>query len=61
MEIIKGAGTKYDPKIVEAFKKALPAMAKVRASLSDQLGDLINLDFAKPGAPPAAAKVAKKA
>jgi putative two-component system response regulator len=50
VEIVKGAGTRYDPKIVEAFKKALPAMAKVREKLSDQLGDLINLDFAKPPA-----------
>jgi putative two-component system response regulator len=47
-EIAKGAGTRYDPKILEAFKKAFPAMKKVRESLSDQLGDLINLDFAKP-------------
>jgi putative two-component system response regulator len=50
-EIAKGAGTRYDPKVVEAFKKALPAMAKVRQVLSDALGDLINLDFAKTGAP----------
>jgi putative two-component system response regulator len=46
-EIVKGAGKRYDPKIVDAFKKAFPAMKKVRESLSDQLGDLINLDFAK--------------
>jgi putative two-component system response regulator len=52
-EIIRGAGKRYDPKIVEAFKKAFPAMKKVRESLSDALGDLINLDFAKPAAPPA--------
>ncbi|HET7671967.1 MAG TPA: HD domain-containing phosphohydrolase [Burkholderiales bacterium] len=56
LEIIKGAGTRYDPKIVDAFKKALPAMVKVRASLSDQLGDLINLDFARPAPAPAAAR-----
>jgi len=49
-EIVKGAGKRYDPKIVEAFKKAFPAMKKVRETLSDQLGDLINLDFAKPPA-----------
>ena len=49
-EFVKGAGTRYDPKIVEAFKKAFPAMKKVRESLSDALGDLINLDFAKPPA-----------
>ena len=49
-EIVKGEGTRYDPRIVEAFRKALPAMKKVRESLSDSLGDLINLDFAKPPA-----------
>ncbi|HEX6634134.1 MAG TPA: HD domain-containing phosphohydrolase, partial [Usitatibacter sp.] len=49
-EIVKGGGTRYDPKIVDAFKKAFPAMKKVRESLSDALGDLINLDFAKPPA-----------
>ena len=49
-DIVKGAGTRYDPKIVDAFNKALPAMKKVRDTLSDKLGDLINLDFAKPPA-----------
>ena len=49
-EIERGAGTKYDPKIVEAFKKALPMMKKVRETYSDALGDLINLDFAPKGA-----------
>jgi len=53
-EIERGAGTKYDPKIVEAFKKALPVMKKVRETYADQLGDLINLDFAPKGAPKAA-------
>ena len=57
-EIERGAGTKYDPKLVEAFKKALPVMQKVRETYADQLGDLINLDFApktaapRPAAPP---------
>ncbi len=62
-EIIRGAGTKYDPKLVEAFQKALPVMKKVLQTYADQLGDLINLDFApkaaaaavKPQAAPAAA------
>ena len=49
-EIIKGAGTKFDPKLVEAFKKALPVMKKVREAYSDALGDMINLDFAPKGA-----------
>ena len=48
-EIERGAGTKYDPKLVEAFKKALPVMQKVRETYADQLGDLINLDFAPKG------------
>ena len=63
-EIEKFAGKRYDPKIVEAFKKALPAMQKVREAYADSLGDMINLDFAKaasgmapkPAAPAAAAK-----
>jgi len=59
-EIVKGAGTRYDPKIIDAFNKALPAMKKVRDTLSDQLGDLINLDFAKPGAAAPAPAPAKK-
>jgi putative two-component system response regulator len=56
IEIEKGAGKKYDPKVVEAFKKALPAMLKVRTEFADALGDMINLDFAKPSASPAAKK-----
>ena len=47
LEIEVGAGRKYDPKVVAAFKKALPAMKKVRESYPDALGDMINLDFAK--------------
>ena len=60
-EIEKLSGKRYDPKIVEAFKKALPAMQKVREAYADALGDLINLDFAHkapPPAPPAALKAA---
>ena len=60
-EIERGSGTRYDPKLVEAFKKALPVMQKVRETYADQLGDLINLDFApkapmKPAAAPPAAR-----
>jgi cyclic di-GMP phosphodiesterase len=64
-EIEKGSGKRYDPKIVEAFKKALPAMQKVRETFADALGDMINLDFAPKGAPapakPAAAPAAPPA
>ena len=60
-EIIRGAGTKYDPALVEAFKKALPVMKKVRETYADQLGDLINLDFAAGKPPPPAAQAAVKA
>jgi putative two-component system response regulator len=46
LEIEIGAGRKYDPKVVAAFRKALPALQKVRDTYSDALGDMINLDFA---------------
>jgi putative two-component system response regulator len=49
-EIEKGANRKYDPKVVEAFKKVLPDMKKVLEQYSDSLGDMINLDFAPKGA-----------
>ncbi len=44
-EIRRGAGKHFDPAVVEAFAKALPALRKVRAAHSDALGDIINLDF----------------
>jgi putative two-component system response regulator len=50
-EIARGAGTKFDPKLVEAFTKAVPVMKKVRETYSDKLGDLINLDFSPKGGP----------
>jgi putative two-component system response regulator len=51
-EIQRGAGSKFDPKLVEAFNKALPVMQKVKETYADQLGDMINLDFAPKGAAP---------
>jgi HD-GYP domain-containing protein (c-di-GMP phosphodiesterase class II) len=65
-EILRGSGTRYDPAVVEAFRKALPAMRKVRAAYADALEDIINLDFraaqTKVAAKPVAAKpVAPKA
>jgi putative two-component system response regulator len=54
-EIEKLSGKRYDPAIVEAFKKALPAMLKVRETFADALSDMINLDFAKTVVKPAAA------
>jgi len=55
-EILRCAGTRYEPKLTEAFKKALPEMRKVRAAIADALGDIINLDFmeAARGASPTA-------
>ena len=57
-EIEKLAGKRYDPKLVEAFKKALPAMLKAREAFADALGDLINLDFAPKAQTPAHAAAA---
>ena len=53
LEIETGAGKKYDPAVIKAFKKALPAMKKVRESYSDALGSMINLDFAAKKSAPA--------
>jgi putative two-component system response regulator len=50
LEIEAKSGKWFDPKLVEAFKKALPVMKKVREAYSDALGDLVNLDFAPKGA-----------
>ncbi|MCX7961500.1 MAG: response regulator [Burkholderiales bacterium] len=44
-EILRASGTRYDPAIVEAFRKAAPAMRKVRAAIPDALRDIIDLDF----------------
>jgi len=44
-EIGEGSGKQFDPKLVEAFKKALPQMRKVLETYADDLGDMINLDF----------------
>jgi putative two-component system response regulator len=49
-QIAKGAGNLFDPNLIEAFRKALPVMKKVRETYSDSLGNLINLDFAPKGA-----------
>ena len=54
-EILRHAGTYYDPKLTEAFKKALPAMRKVHIAITDELGDIINLDFREAVAQAAAA------
>jgi putative two-component system response regulator len=55
-EIEKLSGKRYDPAVVEAFKKALPTLLKVRETFADALGDMINLDFAKGPAKPAPKK-----
>ena len=60
-EIERASGTRFDPKLVDAFKKALAVMQKVRETYADQLGDLINLDFAAKGTPRPTAEAAKAA
>ena len=65
-EVADNSGRRFDPKLVEAFRKAFPEMKKVRDRFADELGDLINLDFS-PGraggqkAPKVAKAVAGKA
>ncbi len=61
-EIAEGAGKRFDPKMVDAFRKAFPEMRKVRDKFADDLGDMINLDFSPGrGAAPGAQKAAPKA
>ena len=59
-EIMRHAGTRYDPQIIEAFRKALPAMRKVRDAIPDDLADIINLDFRGDAKAPAAKKAPAK-
>lgn len=59
-EIQEGSGTRFDPKLVEAFKRALPQMRKVLETYSDALGDLIDLDFSPGHARPEAKKTRTK-
>jgi HD-GYP domain-containing protein (c-di-GMP phosphodiesterase class II) len=60
-EIQEGSGRRFDPKLVDAFRKALPQMRKVLETYSDELGDLIDLDFSPGrGAGAKAQKAAKK-
>ena len=49
--IERASGTQFDPQIVEAFKQVLPEMRTIRDSYSDQLGDLVDLDFASAAKP----------
>src|SRR5437879_7110212 len=58
-EIVSGSGKRFDPALVEAFKKALSVMTKVRETYSDALGDMINLDFSPAGRGTAAAEKAR--
>jgi putative two-component system response regulator len=44
-KIADGADSRFDPKLVEAFTKALPLVYKVRETYADDLGDLVDLDF----------------
>src|SRR5205807_5818081 len=59
-EIVSSSGKKFDPALVEAFKKALSVMTKVRETYSDALGDMINLDFSPARGSAAAEKARAK-
>ena len=60
-EIVDGSGQRFDPKLVEAFKKALPHLRKVREKFADELGDMINLDFSPGRETPGGKAVARLA
>ena len=54
-EITRGAGKQFDPRMVEAFRKCLPAFRKIKETYSDSLGDMLDLDFSDaPPQPPVA-------
>jgi putative two-component system response regulator len=57
-QIVKAAGTKFEPSLVEAFKKALPQLRQVKEKYSDALGTMLNLDFRAPGSKPQPAAAA---
>ena len=59
-EILSNSGKKFDPTLVEAFKKALSVMTRVRETYSDALGDMINLDFSPARGSAAAEKARAK-
>ncbi len=45
-EILDASGKQFDPAVVQAFGKALPEFKHILQTYRDQLGDLLDLDFA---------------
>lgn len=56
-EIARGSGKQFDPRIVEAFRKCLPAFRKIKETYADSLGDMLDLDFSAAPAPPSETSV----
>jgi hypothetical protein len=50
-QIVDGAGTQFDPQLVEAFKKVHPDFEKVRRTYHDELEGIHDLDFTQRSAP----------
>jgi putative two-component system response regulator len=48
--IDEGAGTHFDPALIQPFKTALPDMLLIKAQYAEENGALTDLDFTKPGA-----------
>ena len=46
--IVAESGKQFDPRVVAAFRKALPKMAKVQKTVRDELKGIHNLDFMSP-------------
>ncbi len=51
--IERASGTQFDPAIVAALKQVLPDMRSIHDTYADQLGDMVDLDFATPSTPDA--------
>ena len=45
-EILDASGKQFDPAMVQAFGQALPEFKRILQTYRDQLGDMLNLDFA---------------
>ena len=58
--IVAESGKQFDPKLVEAFRKALPGLIEVKNTLRDELEGIHNLDFSADASPAPTGEAVKK-